>query len=117
MGYLQGTTPSALWVKDLDALGDVLDEIAEAGRKQDVEDAKQRKLAGKRKVQYSRVQCSTGRYVACTPRVVAMVTRLVLSRVHGIILVVLIVVVVSGKERLDTCDGSIEFRSCLARVS
>lgn len=53
MGHLQGTTPSALWVKDLDALGDVLDEIAEAGRKQDVEDAKQRKLAGKRKVLYT----------------------------------------------------------------
>lgn len=46
----QATPPSELWLKDLDALGDVLDEIAEITRKQDVEDAKQRKNAGKRKV-------------------------------------------------------------------
>lgn len=46
----QATAPSELWLKDLDVLGDVLDEIAEATRKQDVEDTKQRKNAGKRKV-------------------------------------------------------------------
>lgn len=37
-------------MKDLDALGSVLDEIAEITRKQEVEDVKQRKNAGKRKV-------------------------------------------------------------------
>lgn len=40
-----------MWVKDLDALVDVLDEIAEATRKQEIEDEKQRKNAGKRKVE------------------------------------------------------------------
>lgn len=46
----QATAPSDLWVKDLGALGDVLDEIAEATRKQEIEDDRQRKNAGKRKV-------------------------------------------------------------------
>lgn len=46
----KATAPSELWIKDLDALGEVLDDIAEITRKQDVEDAKQRKNAGKRKV-------------------------------------------------------------------
>ncbi|CAM9147448.1 unnamed protein product, partial [Laminaria digitata] len=49
MALLKGTEPSQLWVNDLDALGVVLDEIAEIERKQDVEDAKQRKNAGKGK--------------------------------------------------------------------
>ncbi|CAB1111878.1 unnamed protein product [Ectocarpus sp. CCAP 1310/34] len=49
MRILKATAPSELWLKDLDALGDVLDEIDEIIRKQEVEDAKQRKNAGKRK--------------------------------------------------------------------
>lgn len=47
---MQATEPSQLWVNDLDAIGVILDEIAEIERKQDVEDAKQRKNAGKGKV-------------------------------------------------------------------
>lgn len=55
---VQGTEPSQLWVNDLDSLGVVLDEIAEIERKQEVEDAKQRKNAGKGKVRLVHVQHS-----------------------------------------------------------
>lgn len=48
--FLQASTASDLWVRDLDALGVVLDEIAEEVRQQELEDAKQRKIAGKRNV-------------------------------------------------------------------
>lgn len=51
---MQATPPSQLWLNDLDALGVVLDEIEEAAKKQEAEDAKQRKLASKRKVNESR---------------------------------------------------------------
>ena len=47
---MKGTSPSDIWLRDLDALGDVLDDIAEVTRKQDIEDDKQRKNAAKRKV-------------------------------------------------------------------
>lgn len=50
---VQATTPSEIWLKDLDVLGNVLDDIAEATRKQEIEDAKQRKNAAKRKVRMS----------------------------------------------------------------
>lgn len=50
---LQATTPSEIWLRDLDALGDVLDEIAQAKAKQELEDAKQRKNAGKKKVWFA----------------------------------------------------------------
>ena len=50
--FVQATEPSQLWVDDLNALGAVLDEIAEINRKQDVEDAKQRKNAGKGRVRW-----------------------------------------------------------------
>lgn len=47
---VQATTPSDIWLRDLNVLGDVLDDIAEITRKQEIEDAKQRKNAAKRKV-------------------------------------------------------------------
>eukprot|EP00752_Nemacystus_decipiens_P012396 g10983.t1 len=61
MAQLKATPPSELWVNDLDALGSVLDEIAEITRKQEVEDAKQRKNAGKRKGG-GRSKCRGGAY-------------------------------------------------------
>ncbi|CAM9110129.1 unnamed protein product, partial [Choristocarpus tenellus] len=48
MDKLKKTTPSELWLKDLDALSDVLDELAEINVKQLLEDEKQRRNASKR---------------------------------------------------------------------
>lgn len=49
----QATSPSQLWLNDLGALEVVMDEIAEAVKKQEQEDEKQRKIASKRKVYYA----------------------------------------------------------------
>lgn len=72
--FFQATEPSQLWITDLDALGVVLDEIAEIDRKQDVEDAKQRKNAGKGKVRLLRIQL-----VALRTKVVVRTTPWVIS--------------------------------------
>lgn len=63
----KGTTPAQIWLNDLGALDLILDEIAEIERKQDIEDDKQRKKAGKRTVtlffEFLSFSCvNTGRY-------------------------------------------------------
>lgn len=62
----QATSPSQLWLNDLDALGAVLDEIAEAVKKQEQEDDKQRKIASKRKV-YDASRPRVGRHLTLLP--------------------------------------------------